>query len=124
MLNFINFLNDSNILTENCMLVSFDTVNMFSSIDNESGVQAVKKALEPREGQFLPTLCIIGALELLLKCNNSILIREIFFRMTVLLKIPICLVHMVTLPLNNLTKKHYNITLQLLVGKDFKMIFF
>ena len=28
MLNFIDFLNDSNILMENCMFVSFDIVNM------------------------------------------------------------------------------------------------
>ena len=35
MLNFIDFLRDINILMENCMLVNFDTVNMFSSIDND-----------------------------------------------------------------------------------------
>ena len=29
MLKFIDFLNDSNILMKNCMLVSFDIVNMF-----------------------------------------------------------------------------------------------
>ena len=46
MLNFIDFLNDSNILTENCTLVSFDTENIFPSIDNDSGLQAVKKAPE------------------------------------------------------------------------------
>ena len=48
MLNFIDFLNDSNILMENCMLVSLDIVNMFPSIYNESGLQAVKNALEAR----------------------------------------------------------------------------
>ena len=31
------------------MFVSFDIVNMFLSIDNESGLQAVKDALEARE---------------------------------------------------------------------------
>ena len=36
------FLNDSNILTENCAQVSFDIVNMLPSIDNNSGLQAVK----------------------------------------------------------------------------------
>ena len=56
MLNFIDFLNDSNILTENCMLVSFDIVNMLPSIHNESGLQAVKNDLEAREKQFPPTL--------------------------------------------------------------------
>ena len=56
MLNFIDFLNDSNILTENCMLVTFDIVNMFPSIDNESGHQAVKNTLEVSEEQFPPNL--------------------------------------------------------------------
>ena len=46
----------SNILTENCMLVSFDIVNMLPSIHNESGLQAVKNDLEAREKQFPPTL--------------------------------------------------------------------
>ena len=46
MLNFIDVLNDSNILTKNCMLFSFDIVNLFPSIDNESGLQAVKNALK------------------------------------------------------------------------------
>ena len=41
---------------ENCMLVSFDIVNMFPSIDNESGLQAVRNALEAREEQFPRTL--------------------------------------------------------------------
>ena len=48
MLNFTDFLNDSNILMENCMLASRDIVNMFLSIYNESGIQAVKNALEAR----------------------------------------------------------------------------
>ena len=64
---FIHFLNDSNILTENCMLVSFHIVNIFPSIENESGLQAAKNALEAREEQFPPTLCAIEALELCLK---------------------------------------------------------
>ena len=41
--------NFSGILRENCMLVSFDIVNMFSSTDDESGIQAVKNILEARE---------------------------------------------------------------------------
>ena len=49
MLNFIDFLNDSNILPENCFdKITFDVINMFPSIDNESGLQAVKNALEAR----------------------------------------------------------------------------
>ena len=37
--------------------------------------------------------------------------------MTALFKVLICLVHTVTLPLNNLTKKHSNIIPQVLVGQ-------
>ena len=80
MLHFIDFLNDSNILTEKCMLVRFDIVNMFPSIDNESVLQALKNALEAREEQFPPTLCIIEALELCLKCNNSIFNKRHFLQ--------------------------------------------
>ena len=80
MLNFIDFLNDSNIFTGNFMLVSFDLVNMFPSIDNESGLEAVKNALESRVEQFPPTLCITEALELRLKCNNSIFNKKHFLQ--------------------------------------------
>ena len=80
MLSFIDFLNDSNILTENCMLVNFAIVNMFPSINNESGLQAVKNALEARVGQFPPILCIIEAIELCLKCNNSIFNKRHFLQ--------------------------------------------
>ena len=77
MLNCIDFSKDSNILTEHCMLVSFDILNMFPSIDNECGFQDVENALEIRE-QFSPTLCIIKALELCLKYNNSIFYKKQF----------------------------------------------
>ena len=52
MLNFIDFINDSNILTENCMLVSFGIVNMFPTIDNKSGPQTVKNVLEVEKNNF------------------------------------------------------------------------
>ena len=113
MLSFIDFLNDSNIFTENCMLVSFDITSIFPNIDNESGLQAVKNTLEAREEQFPPTLCKIEGLELCLKCNNSIFNKKQFLQkcflwhfLTALLNVLICLVHMVTLPLSNLIKKH------------------
>ena len=41
-------------------------LSSFPSIDNESGLQAVKNALEAREEQFPPTLCITEALKLCL----------------------------------------------------------
>ena len=62
------------------MLVSLDIVNMFPSVDNESGLQAVKNALEAREEHFPPILCIIQALELCLKCNNSIFNKKHFLQ--------------------------------------------
>ena len=60
------------------MLVSFHIVNMSPSIDNEFGLQAIKNALEAREEKFPPTLCIAEALELYLKCNNSIFNKKHF----------------------------------------------
>ena len=80
MLNFMDFLDETNILMENCMLVSLDIANMFPSIDNESDLQAVKNALEAREEQFPPNLCIIEALELCLKCNNFIFNEKHFLQ--------------------------------------------
>ena len=49
MLHFIDYLNKSNILTEDCISVSFDVANTFSSIDNQSGIQTVKNALKARQ---------------------------------------------------------------------------
>ena len=45
---------------------------MFPSIDNQSGLQAVKNALEARQQQFPPTDCILEALKLCLESNNSV----------------------------------------------------
>ena len=50
MLDIIDNLNDSD-LPENFVLVSFDVVNMFPSIDNESSIKAVKKVLNDRESK-------------------------------------------------------------------------
>ena len=48
MLNIADMINDSNTLTEDSVLVSFDIVNMFASIDNVSGLEAVCEILENR----------------------------------------------------------------------------
>ena len=58
MLNIIDMINDSNILTEDFFLVSFDIVNMFLSIDNVSGLDAVSEILENRETDFPPVECM------------------------------------------------------------------
>ena len=69
MLNFIDYLNKSNISTEDCIIVSFDIVNVFSSINNQPGLEAVKNALEAIQEQFPPTNCIIEALKFCLESN-------------------------------------------------------
>ena len=71
MLDIVDNLNDFD-LPENFVLVSFEVVNMFPSIDNESGIKAVKKLLSERESNNPPTEYIFGALRLCLKCNNSV----------------------------------------------------
>ena len=71
-LTIIDNLNKSNTLTSDCRLVNFDIINMFRSIDNISGLKAVKSILDARQDQFPPTDCIIEALKLCLECNNSI----------------------------------------------------
>ena len=59
-------------MPENSVLVSFDIVNMLPSNDNESGMKTVKKVLNDRESKNPPTECILDALRLCLKCNNSV----------------------------------------------------
>ena len=44
MLEIIDDINKS-VLSENCVLVSFDVVNMFPNIDNKYGLLSVKEAL-------------------------------------------------------------------------------
>ena len=80
LLNFINYLNKSNILTEDSISVSFDIVCMFPSIDNLSGLQAVKNALEARQEQFPPSDRIIEALKLYLESNNSVFYNKHFLQ--------------------------------------------
>lgn len=58
-------------LPDDAILVSFDIVNMFPSISNKQGIACVKKALNTREKKTPPTACILEALEISLKCNNS-----------------------------------------------------
>ena len=71
MLDIIDNLNDSD-LPENSVLVSFDVVNMFPSIDNESGIKAVKKVLNDRKSKNPHTECILELLRLCFECNNSV----------------------------------------------------
>ena len=70
MFHIIDNLNDF-ALPENSVLVSFDVVNMFPSIDNKSGVTTVEKVLNDRESKNHPTECVLKALRRCLECSNS-----------------------------------------------------
>ena len=70
MLKIIDNINKSR-LSENCVLVSFDVVNMFPNIDNKSGLLSVKEALTDSNFDVDSTQCIVDALEICLTCNNS-----------------------------------------------------
>ena len=72
MLNIVDDLNRNGNLHENCLLVSFDVVNMFPSIDNKMGIESVKNILLNKDDNTPPAECIIEAIELCLNCNNSV----------------------------------------------------
>ena len=57
-------------ILDNAILVSFDIVNMFPSIDNNRGVAAVKNALDSQTNLSPSTECTIEALEICLTNNN------------------------------------------------------
>ena len=58
-------------IPHNTILVSFDTVNMYPSIDNGRGIATVRNTLKTRANKTPLTDCIIEGLEICLKCNNS-----------------------------------------------------
>ena len=89
MLDIIDNLNDSDLP----VLVSFEVVNMFLSIENESGIKAVKKVLNDRESKNSPTECILEALRLCLECNNSAFNDKNFIQLMVQLKGLTCHAH-------------------------------
>jgi hypothetical protein len=58
-------------LPEGAILVSFDVVNMFPNIDNERGLQTLRKAYNKRTTRKPSTECLIEALKICLYNNNS-----------------------------------------------------
>ena len=70
MFNIINDINNNNMITDSSILVSFDIVNMFPSIDNISGLEAVSEIFSNRESDFPPAECIFETLTICLECNN------------------------------------------------------
>ena len=71
LLDIIDDLSNLNLHPES-VLVSFDVINMFPSIDNKMGINSVKKFLDERVYKDPPTQCVIEALELCLSCNKSV----------------------------------------------------
>ena len=71
--NMLEITDDINksMLSENCVSVSFDVVNMFPNIDNNSGLLSVKEALTDSTFAVDSTQCIFNALEISLTWNNS-----------------------------------------------------
>ena len=51
-------------IPHNTILVSFDTVNMYPSIDNGRGIATVRNTLKTRANKTPLTDCIIEGLEL------------------------------------------------------------
>ena len=54
------------------LLVSWDVISMYPSIDNEVGLAACKEALDHREHTSPSTECLLEAIKITLECNNSI----------------------------------------------------
>ena len=71
--NMLEITDDINksMLSENCVSVSFDMVNMFPNIDNKSGLLSVKEELTDSNFDVDSTQCFVDALEICLACNNS-----------------------------------------------------
>ena len=72
MSNVIDITDHSDILNTDSFLVSFDIVNIFPSISNIFGLEAVSEILENWEIDFPPAECILETLKLCLECNNSL----------------------------------------------------
>ena len=54
------------------LLVSWDVISVYPSIDNEVGLGACKAALLDRRDKLSPsTDCLLEAIKITLKCNNS-----------------------------------------------------
>ena len=79
LLDIIDSLNDKG-FPENTILVSFDVLNMFPSIDNENGIKSVYNILEKREEKKPSTDCIIEGLKICLKNSNSVFAGELLLQ--------------------------------------------
>ena len=63
-------------IPDHFLLVSWDIVAMYPSINNALGMEACRKALDKREKLKPSTDCIMEAIELTLENNNSTFIGK------------------------------------------------
>ena len=70
MLEILHNINKS-MLSENCVLVGFDVASMFSNNVNKPSLLSVKESLTDSNFDVDSTECIVDALEIYLRCNNS-----------------------------------------------------
>ena len=67
--DFLRFLEDIGPLPEGAILATIDVSALYSNIQREDGVEAVRKALETREDKTVPADFILELLDLVLKYN-------------------------------------------------------
>ena len=85
MLDIIDEIKNSSLPT-NSILVGFDIVNMFPSIDNKSGLKSVHDILELRDSKFPPTSYVIEDLSCVYFVITLFLTTRIIYRQRVQLK--------------------------------------
>ena len=70
LLDIIDTINEKGIPDE-IILVSFDVVKMFLSIDNVKGIDTVRLALNTRDSNKASTECVLERLQICFYNNNS-----------------------------------------------------
>ena len=65
-------LKDMERLPENAILVTIDVVELYPHIPHEEGLQAIRRALDQREEQGIPTEDIVDLASIVLKNNNFV----------------------------------------------------
>ena len=70
-------------LLSKSVIVGFDIVNIFPSIDNKFLLNTVFEILESRGNKFPPTQSVVEALELCLTCNNTIFNNDDYLQIDV-----------------------------------------
>ena len=73
-MNVLNFVDELD--RSNSIVVGFDIVNIFPSINNNFELKAVFEILESRVKTFAPTETVIEAIELCSTNNNSIFLDK------------------------------------------------